>query len=91
MMIDVRQRADVRTVVIVGNAPLGYDCGPVIDAENVVVRLNDCNCSLGRSGAKPIILCANNTGAPACRYLSRAPFLTHPLCTGVQEFLCLRD
>jgi hypothetical protein len=90
-MNEARRSGHVPTVVIVGNAPLGYDYSALVDTADVVVRLNDCKRNLGRSGTKTTILCVNNTGVPARGYIAQAPVLTNPLCRGVDEFWFPRD
>jgi hypothetical protein len=90
-MNEARWSGHVPTVVIVGNAPLGYDYSGLVDAADVVVRLNDCKRYLGRSGTKTTILCVNNSGVPARGYIAQTPLLTNPLCGGVGEFWFPRD
>jgi hypothetical protein len=80
-----RRAPAVRRLVIVGNAPLAFDCRELVDGADIVVRLNDCKGATAWSGTRTTILCVNHTGAPARRYVRERPFRSHPLCVDARE------
>ncbi len=80
-----RRNSRVPRLVIVGNAPLAFDCSELIDRAEVVVRINECKGATTRCGTRTTVLCINNTGFPARRYIADTPFRNHPLCVGARE------
>lgn len=80
-----------RTVVVVGKALLRNDYRELVDSADCVIRINDCKNLNGRSGEKTNILCVNNIGAPAQRFLAEKPFKNMPICAKAERFLFVRD
>ena len=77
---------DRRRLVVMGNAPLHYDCSALVDLADVVVRLNDCKGAGPRSGTRTTVLCVNNLGSPAREYVDGALFRRFPCCRDASEF-----
>jgi len=63
----------------------------MVDAADTVVRMNDCKNSVGRSGRKTSILCINNCGAPARRYVDGAILRKIPICVEAREIWIPRE
>ena len=76
----------MRSLVVVGNASLGADYSRLVDAADIVIRINDCKNHNGKSGSKSTMICANNTGVPARRACARKPYLTNELCRAASEY-----
>lgn len=58
-------------VALVGNAPLQYDQSGQIDSCDIVIRCNEAKTLGKNTGTRTDILCVNNSGEPAVRFISR--------------------
>ncbi len=64
-----------KNFVLVGAAPCSLDYNPLINNADLVLRFNECKQFGGNVGTRTDILCVNNTGSPARRYVATRPML----------------
>ncbi len=69
------QLVTMKNLVIVGNAPLSINYSKIIEAADIVVRMNECKQYGGPHGYKSDIIYMGNTGSPALRFISERPFI----------------
>ena len=65
-------------LALVGNAPVNYDLSKQIDGCDLVIRCNEAK-NLGPfTGTKTDVLCVNNSGEPARRFISKKLLRKNP-------------
>jgi len=65
-------------LALVGNAPPEYDLSAQIDSCDIVIRCNEAKTLGVNTGTRTDILCVNNSGAPADRFISQKLLRKHP-------------
>lgn len=65
-------------LALVGNAPPTYDLSAQIDSCDIVIRCNEAKTLGVNTGTRTDILCVNNSGAPADRFISKQLLRRHP-------------
>ncbi len=65
-------------LALVGNAPPAYDLSVQIDSCDIVIRCNEAKTLGVNTGIRTDILCVNNSGAPADRFISKQLLRRHP-------------
>lgn len=76
-----------KTLVLVGNAPLGSDLSQSIDNADYVVRFNDAQHPVGQSGTKTDLLMVAATSKHMQRRLQEPDFMQSPVFKAAQEIL----
>lgn len=64
-----------KNLVVVGSAPCSVDYRVLIQRADLVLRFNECKQFGGHVGTHTDILCVNNVGAPARRFIATRPLL----------------
>ena len=65
-------------LALVGNAPPAYDLSAQIESCDIVIRCNEAKTLGVNTGIRTDILCVNNSGAPADRFISKQLLRRHP-------------
>lgn len=78
-----------RTIMIVGNGPVQEGAASVIDAADLVIRVNDCR-SCGAGGEKTDIVAVCNTGRPALAMLGGGRWKSNAAVRQAREIWCVR-
>ena len=78
-----------RTIMIVGNGPVQEGAASVIDAADLVIRVNDCR-SCGAGGEKTDIVAVCNTGRPALTMLGGGRWKSNAAVRQAREIWCVR-
>jgi len=64
-----------KNLIVVGNAACSINYSGLIRRADLVLRFNECKQFGGNVGTRTDILCINNLGAPARRYVATRPLL----------------
>ncbi len=77
-------------LALVGNAPPQYDLSSQIDSCDLVIRCNEAKTFGVNTGTKTDILCVNNSGAPAYRFIAQKSLRKHPKFPELTEIWFVR-
>jgi hypothetical protein len=79
-----------RTIMIVGNGPIGAFAAAKIAQAAYVIRFNECR-SFAEAPGRTDVVAVSNTGRPGMGMVSSSSWRRHPAIRDASEIWCVRD